>query len=293
MREAGEAERSTPHRSSASFFGGAAAALRLVRLGPGRRRAGSSSGRRRRGRRWDPGPSSAAIRRDPSRTTKTLPSGVEASTWVTSRPAPPTVAARASELGAPRRPGGLPARPASVEPATSPASSNRTAASTWEEISVRSASACVASIGVRGYHGANWHRCVCESGPCSRSSSPTAAPTSPRWSPTSPCSRSSRSSSSRSRCSASPTARTRPTSSSSELSQAFPGSSLAEHPHARPHGAGQRGHARDRRRRRPPLVVAVALQLARVGVQHRLRPAEPLLPAREGARRRGHGRLAS
>ena len=45
-----------------------------------------------------------------------------------------------------------------------------------------------------------------------------------------------------------------------------------------------RADARDRRRRVPALDVALALQRARVGVQHRLRPAEPLVPAREGAR---------
>ncbi len=35
----------------------------------------------------------------------------------------------------------------------------------------------------------------------------------------------------------------------------------------------------------PALVVALALQRARVGVQHRLRPAEPALPAREAGGR--------
>ena len=75
-----------------------------------------------------------------------------------------------------------------------------------------------------------------------------------------------------------------------ELSRAFPTHLAQEHPHARPPGAGQRGDARDRRRRRAALVVALALQRARVGVQHRLRPAEPLVPAREGRRRRRHGR---
>ena len=70
-----------------------------------------------------------------------------------------------------------------------------------------------------------------------------------------------------------------------ELSRAFPTQLAQEHPHARPPRAGQRGDARDRRRRRAALVVALALQRARVGVQHRLRPAEPLVPAREGRRR--------
>ena len=47
----------------------------------------------------------------------------------------------------------------------------------------------------------------------------------------------------------------------------------------------------DRRRRRAALDLPLALQRARVGVQHRLRPAEPLVPAREGARRPTDGRL--
>ena len=55
-----------------------------------------------------------------------------------------------------------------------------------------------------------------------------------------------------------------------------------QHHQARPPGAGQRRGARDHRRHRPALVVALALQRARVGAQHRLRAAEPALPPREG-----------
>src|SRR5262249_4206031 len=48
---------------------------------------------------------------------------------------------------------------------------------------------------------------------------------------------------------------------------------------ARARGAGQRLRARDRRRSCAPLDVAVALQRPRVGVQHRLRSAEPIVSA--------------
>ena len=50
--------------------------------------------------------------------------------------------------------------------------------------------------------------------------------------------------------------------------------------------------ARPDRRRVPALDVALALQRARVGVQHRLRAAEPPVPAREVPRDAVHGRLA-
>ena len=53
-----------------------------------------------------------------------------------------------------------------------------------------------------------------------------------------------------------------------------------------------RDGARDRRRRRADLGVALALQRARVGDEHRLRPAEPLVPARQAARRRADAALA-
>src|SRR6202000_2207035 len=46
---------------------------------------------------------------------------------------------------------------------------------------------------------------------------------------------------------------------------------------------GERGYTRDRRRWVPALVVALVLQRARERLQHRLRAAEPGLPAREGA----------
>ena len=69
-----------------------------------------------------------------------------------------------------------------------------------------------------------------------------------------------------------------------ELEQAFPGTSLDTILKAVRVGPEELGDARDRRRRRAALERALALQRARVGVQHRLRPPEPLLPAREGAR---------
>src|SRR5579863_7682785 len=85
------------------------------------------------------------MRRAPSRTTNTLPDGVEASTCVTSPPSPRPVA-RASSSPAARASAAASCSTGSVEPATSPASSKSTAASTCEEISVRSASAWAASI---------------------------------------------------------------------------------------------------------------------------------------------------
>src|SRR6185437_11548508 len=63
----------------------------------------------------------------------------------------------------------------------------------------------------------------------------------------------------------------------------------------RPRGAGDpepRDRARDPWRGRAALDVALALQRARVRLQHRLRAAEPLLPAREAARGRADADLA-
>ena len=51
-------------------------------------------------------------------------------------------------------------------------------------------------------------------------------------------------------------------------------------------GPAQRGDARHRRRRPPALELALALQCARVGVQHRLRAAEPAVRPRQADRRR-------
>src|SRR2546430_1123410 len=64
--------------------------------------------------------------------------------------------------------------------------------------------------------------------------------------------------------------------------------------HRRPRqlGAPERDDARDHRRRGAPLDVALLLQRPRVGLQHRLRTAEPLVPAREGDRAPPDGRLA-
>ena len=59
-----------------------------------------------------------------------------------------------------------------------------------------------------------------------------------------------------------------------------------------PRDPGERDGARACRRRVPALVVALALLRARERVQHRLRPAEPRLPARQGARDADDGRLA-
>ena len=68
-----------------------------------------------------------------------------------------------------------PAREASVEPSTAPSASTTTAASTWEEISVRSARADAASTGQTILTA-----CADRSPNHSRSSSPTGAPTSRR-----------------------------------------------------------------------------------------------------------------
>ena len=55
----------------------------------------------------------------------------------------------------------------------------------------------------------------------------------------------------------------------------------------------ERCDALHRRRRRAPLELAVALLVARVGVQHRVRPAEPAVPAREAPRDRLHDHRAA
>ena len=65
-----------------------------------------------------------------------------------------------------------------------------------------------------------------------------------------------------------------------------------EHRRRDPHDSAQRDLDRDPRRRLPALVVALLLQRPRVGVQHRLWPAEPRLPAREGPGGRVHAHLA-
>ena len=77
-----------------------------------------------------------------------------------------------------------------------------------------------------------------------------------------------------------------------ELKRAFPGTSLGSIVGARRQGAAQRRRARDHRRRRPALVVALALQRARVGPQRRLRTAEPPLRPRERDRRGADGERA-
>ena len=67
-----------------------------------------------------------------------------------------------------------------------------------------------------------------------------------------------------------------------ELKKIFPGASIASIVAVIRTIQRQRHLARDRRRRVPALVVALALQRAGVGVQHRLRPAQPAVPPRQG-----------
>ena len=126
-----------------------------------------------------------------------------------------------------------------------------------------------------------------------RDSSPTAGRISRRWSPTSRFSRSCPSSSSR--LSLLGLAHRAEASDFfiRELKHAFPGTSPQQHHQARPPRAGQRGGTRDHRRHRPDLVVVVVLQRAGVRAQHRLRAAEPALPAREAAGGRARIRASS
>ena len=77
-----------------------------------------------------------------------------------------------------------------------------------------------------------------------------------------------------------------------ELQRTFPSTSVDSILRAVRRDPGERDRARARRRRVPALVVAVALQRARERLQHRLRPAQPRLPAREGAGVADDGRLA-
>ena len=89
--------------------------------------------------------------------------------------------------------------------------------------------------------------------------------------------------------------RTRPTrarSSCASSAKTFPSTSLDSILRAVRGDPGERDGARHRRRRVPALVVALVLQRARERVQHRLRPAEPRLPPRQGARDDDDGRLA-
>ena len=69
-----------------------------------------------------------------------------------------------------------------------------------------------------------------------------------------------------------------------ELKRAFPGSSLQSILTLVRKVQEQRGDARHHRRHRPAVVVAVAVQRARVRVQHRVRPPEPSVPARQDGR---------
>ena len=250
-----------------------------------RRGAGSSSGRRRRAR-----PSARAGRRGDRRARRRgrrrrCPSPrrrLELRRASPSRPeprAPPRAAPRAAATRAAR---GRPS--ASVERDARRRSRRRaTAASIWDEISVRSARACAASIGADAITA---HTPPVREAPSSKffadrgthlaamiayfallSFVPLVFLALSLLGLVGP--------------------RRRVDFLVKELDRAFPTSSLDEHPPA---------SSTRSRTTRPTLgiiggvslalVVALALQRARVGVQHRLRPAEPPLPAREGARGR-------
>ena len=259
----------------------------LARRGLLRRRrrssAGRSSGRRRRGRPSAPGVVVAAIMRPPSRTTKTLPSSVAASSWATSGPQrlAPASTSRFAPLGEALGSGRVGQR---SSPSPSRPRSTTTTSATCGEISVRSASAWAASM-------------ACEH-TAAREASPEQVLRRPRHAPgrddrvlRAPLVRAA-ALPRRSRCSGSSTRPTRARSSCASCSKTFPSTSLDSILRAVRGDPGERDRARHRRRRVPALVVALVLQRARERVQHRLRPAEPRLPARQGARDDDDGRLA-
>ena len=91
----------------------------------------------------------------------------------------------------------------------------------------------------------------------------------------------------------SPTRRSRGSFFVRELQRTFPSTSLDSILNAVQRDPGERRpRSASSAARLPALVVALALQRARERLQHRLRPAEPPLPARQGARDDDDGRLA-
>src|SRR5439155_5343136 len=206
----------------------------------------------------------ATIRRSPSRTTNTLPSSVAASSWVSVPPPGWTSAAASLSSAAARATSVARVSSASVEARTDPDSAKRTAVSICEEISVRSASAWAASIGLTLTHtppGA----CPEESAGAEVLLRPGNAPRGDDRVLRAPVVRPAhvpRPLLSRSR-----TPRRRIRLLRQGAAPRVSDELAREHPHARPPRAGQRDRARDHRRCAPRLVVALALQRARVGVE--------------------------
>src|SRR5688500_12736669 len=217
----------------------------------------------------------------PSRTTKTLPVSVEASSWL-SEPWRASAAA-ASRSWTARTNGSL---SASVEAATVPFASKRVAASTCEEISVRSARACsaVTALNDTARRAQAKKKARAEvlrrpgNAPRGDDRVLRAARLRAADLPVAVAPRLHR-----------PAERVelpRPRDQAGAAGDADRG-----HRAARRDRAGQRDRARDPRRRVPGLDRALALQRARVRVQHRLRAAEPSVPPRERARARAARRL--
>src|SRR5918994_2697579 len=211
----------------------------------------------------------------PSCTTKTLPVSVEASSWF-SEPCRASAAA-ASRSWTARTNGSL---SASVEASTFPLASKRAAASTCEEISVRSAKACsaVTALNDTGRRAEAKKKARAEvlrrPGDAPRGDDRVfrAALVRPADVP--------RPLAARARW---PGRRVELPGGRDQTRAA--GDADRGHRPARPDRAGQRVVARARRWRVPALDLAVALQRARVRLQHRLLAAQPFLHSRQGPRR--------
>src|SRR5918995_393568 len=218
----------------------------------------------------------------PSCTTKTLPVSVEASSWF-SEPCRASAAA-ASRSWTARTNDSL---SASVEAATLPLASKRTAASTCEEISVRSARACSAVTALNDTGRRAQAKKEARAEVLRRPGNPPrgddrvfrAARLRAADLPLAVPSRLHR-----------PTERVELPGPRDQAGP--PGDADRGHRAPRRDRAGQRGRARAPRRGVPAVDRALALQRARVRVQHRLRAAEPSVPPGEGARARAARGLA-
>src|SRR3954468_13280408 len=225
--------------------------------------------------------------RSASGTTKTWPSPSAASSCTGSPPSAPGADRTASSRSIAARANRSAPSPVRVEAITSPERRAITAASIWAEISVRSARACWASIAVADATTA--HTPLRAKAVRQVLSRPRHAPRGDDRVLRAPVVRAAR-------LPLAGAPRLLPPRRRLGLLRArarprVPLELARDDPARRPRDPGQRGDARDHRRDLPALVVPVALQRPRVGVQHRLRPAEPVVPAREGHRGGADGRV--
>src|SRR5581483_8565129 len=218
----------------------------------------------------------AAIRRSPSRTTKTLPCAVAASSWATPSPAAASRFRAASAMASARS-------VATFAPVTPPSAATTTTSFTCGEISVRSAIAWSASMApsiLAASAGRPVEVLPRSRYPPRRDDRVLRAPFV--------------------RAAVVPVARAARARTPGEPALVLRprvGEDVPEHvghvdPQRDPRDPGERRHARHRRRRVPALVVALVLLRARERVQHRLQPPEPRLAPRQGTGHGDDGRLA-